>query len=164
MQEAYVMATPDSMLHLLHRIGQVADVMFAKELGHTGLTARQFAVLSVLADRQTASQTDIVEATGIDRSTLADIVRRLVARGFLARKRSRHDARAYDVRLTVGGRAALEAARPAVHRIEMRMLRTLPAGKRDEFLRALSALIHTTDDVDPLARKPKVWLRRNRNG
>ena len=38
------------------------------------------------------SQTDIVRITGIDRSTLADIVRRLVQRGYLQRKRTRTDA------------------------------------------------------------------------
>ncbi|MFZ1102753.1 MAG: helix-turn-helix domain-containing protein, partial [Hyphomicrobiaceae bacterium] len=38
--------------------------------------------------------------TGIDRSTLADIVRRLTRKGLLQRCRTNEDARAYAVRLT----------------------------------------------------------------
>ena len=67
----------NSVLHLLHRAGQAADELFAKEMEGSDLTPRQFAVLVVLAKHENASQTDIVNATGIDRSTLADIVKRL---------------------------------------------------------------------------------------
>lgn len=139
----------DSVLHLLHRAGQVADDLFAKEIADDALTPRQYAVLAVLAQKQTASQTDIVEATGIDRSTLADIVRRLVERGLLARKRSKLDARAYDVRLTTAGQNALKAAQPAVGRVEERMLRLLPAAKRAEFVDALSQLVRALAVREP---------------
>ena len=60
----------DSMLHLLHRAGQVADELFTEEMHGSDLTPRQFAVLMVLQRLETASQTDIVNETGIDRSTL----------------------------------------------------------------------------------------------
>ena len=139
----------DSVLHLLHRAGQVADDLFAKEIADDALTPRQYAVLAVLAQKQTASQTDIDEATGIDRSTLADIVRRLVERGLLARKRSKLDARAYDVRLTTAGQNALKAAQPAVGRVEERMLRLLPAAKRAEFVDALSQLVRALAVREP---------------
>jgi DNA-binding MarR family transcriptional regulator len=139
----------DSVLHLLHRAGQVADDLFAKEIADSSLTPRQYAVLVVLSQRQTASQTDIVDATGIDRSTLADIVRRLVERGLLARKRSKLDARAYDVRLTAAGQAALKTAEPAVGRIEERMLKSLPAAKRADFVDMLSQLVRSLGGRDP---------------
>lgn len=141
MQDAKSLPLDSSVLHLLHRAGQVADDLFAKEMSKSALTPRQFAVLSVLHHKQTASQTDIVQATGIDRSTLADIVRRLVERGLLGRKRSRLDARAYDVRLTAAGQAALRAAQPAVTRVEDRMLKLLPAAKRGEFIDALDQIV-----------------------
>jgi DNA-binding MarR family transcriptional regulator len=141
MRDASGSPLDDSVLHLLHRAGQVVDDLFAQEVADSALTPRQFAVLTVLAQKQTASQTEIVDATGIDRSTLADIVRRLVERGFLARKRSKLDARAYDVRLTTSGQAALKATQPAVARVEDRMLRSLPQAKRAELLATLSQLV-----------------------
>ena len=131
----------DSILHLLHRAGQSADEAFAREMQGSELTPRQYAVLVVLAEHENASQTDIVNATGIDRSTLADIVKRLVDRGLLSRKRSKLDARAYSVRLTAAGQSALRSAGPVAAKVEDRMLKLLPAARRNEFLDALSLIV-----------------------
>ena len=60
-----------------------------------------------------ASHTDIVRATGIDRSTLAVLVKRLVRVGYVRRTRSKADARAYVVRLTTNGRKVLHSSRGA---------------------------------------------------
>lgn len=135
-------STNQSMLHLLHRAGQIADEMFTEEMYGSDLTPRQFAVLGVLQRLETASQTDIVNETGIDRSTLADIVKRLVARGLIARKRSKDDARAYAVRLTAGGREALKSAEPASERVGNRLLKSLPTTRRDAFVDNLEQLVN----------------------
>jgi DNA-binding MarR family transcriptional regulator len=132
-----------SMLHLLHRAGQVADEMFSQEMQGSDLTPRQFAVLRVLQRLETASQTDIVNETGIDRSTLADIVKRLVTRGLIARRRSKADARAYAVRLTPAGKEALKSAEPASERVESRLLQTLPQARRDAFIHNLAMLVQS---------------------
>lgn len=160
MQGANGSPLADSILHLLHRAGQVADDLFAKEISDESLTPRQFAVLAVLAQRQTASQTDIVDATGIDRSTLADIVRRLVERGLLGRKRSKLDARAYDVRLTAAGQNALKSAQPAVNRIEERMLKSLPAAKRNDLVDMLGQLVQSLGKDAPVPPPPPVKGKR----
>lgn len=142
----------ESMLHLLHRAGQVADEMFAEEMHGSDLTPRQFAVLRVLQRLETASQTDIVNETGIDRSTLADIVKRLVARGLIARRRSKTDARAYAVRLTQSGREALRSAEPASERVEDRLLKTLPQARRDAFVDSLAQLVKALASSDATQR------------
>ena len=69
--------------------------------------------VSAIADSDEPSQTTLVERTGIDRSTMADIVRRLTARGLVQRRRTRRDARRYAVRLTDKGENALRLAEPA---------------------------------------------------
>jgi DNA-binding MarR family transcriptional regulator len=130
-----------SAIHMLHRASQAADELFASETSGAELTPRQFAVLAALEVLESASQTQIVDATGIDRSTLADIVKRLVKRGLLNRRRSRSDARAYVVRLTPEGRSVLLATKPAAQRVEERLLEQLPDVRRDELLAALEAII-----------------------
>ncbi len=148
-------ALNESMLHLLHRAGQVADELFTEEMAGSDLTPRQFAVLLVLQRLETASQTDIVNETGIDRSTLADIVKRLVNRGLIARRRSKSDARAYAVRLTATGRDALKSAQPASERVESRILKSLPQARRDAFVDALSLLVRALGEApaDPSQAK-----------
>ena len=62
--------------HLLHRAQQAAANHSAKALKSAGITLRQFSLLAALDGNDGVSQSDLVNATGIDRSTLADIALR----------------------------------------------------------------------------------------
>lgn len=126
--------------HLLRRAQQYAFDVYTQEVGADGLTPRQFAVLLTVEQNEGLSQTDLVRLTGIDRSTLADMISRLLKRDLLARKRTESDQRANAVRITPAGRKALRAAMPSVARAEGRILDPLPAGKRGDFLKALTVI------------------------
>jgi DNA-binding MarR family transcriptional regulator len=123
--------------HLLHRALQLALDIYAEEIGAGALTQRQYAVLSAVMAKEGCTQSDLVRATGIDRSTLAELVARLIGKGLLGRERSTLDARANTVSLTPEGRAAVEAAGPKVARADARLMALMPAGKRDAFLKTL---------------------------
>ena len=112
-----------SAIHLLHRAGQCADELFTTNVGTSDLTPRQFAVLRTLEESDEPSQAILVEKTGIDRSTMADIIRRLVARSLVSRRRTRRDARMYAVRLTDKGRSVLTTSEPAVRATDERICR-----------------------------------------
>ena len=126
--------------HLMHRALQLALDIYAEEAGPGGLTQRQFAVLEAVSRKAGLTQTDLVRATGIDRSTLADLVARMTAKGLLQRERSALDARAKAVRLSPEGEAALAAARPRVEAADKRIMGLLPKGKRKAFVDILAAL------------------------
>ncbi len=128
-----------SASHLLHRVLQLALDLYAEETGPGAITQRQYAVLIAVAHNEGLTQTDLVRATGIDRSTLADMVARMIAKGLLERQRSAVDARANTVSLTELGRGELEAARPRVEAADKRILGLLPGGKRASFLNVLRA-------------------------
>lgn len=130
-----------STFHLLHRAGQLADEAFMLSLGRDGITARQFIVLSIVAREDNPSQTMICAHSGIDRSTLADIVRRLVSRGLLARKRTREDARRYAVRITDAGQRVLDEAMGVARQVEDTLLGALPASQRNDFENALRLMV-----------------------
>jgi len=134
-----------SVTHLLHRVLQLALDYHAEATGPAGLTQRQYTVLAAAGAADGVSQSDLVRATGIDRSTLADLVARMIAKGLLARERSTTDARANTVRLSDAGRAALaEGGKPAAKSDE-RLLDLLPPKKRESFLKTLSALAAAAD-------------------
>ena len=107
----------------------------------TDLTPRQYAILASVSHNPDISQTGLVDQTGVDRSTLADIVRRLVKKGLLQRKRTRRDARMYAVRLTQKGQSALTAAKPAAARVDQRLLSALRADQRGSFIEALGEIV-----------------------
>ena len=130
-----------SPIHLLHRAGQCAGDIFAAEMDDAGLTPRQFAVLLTVAQNEGVSQTDLVERTGVDRSTLADIVRRMLKKGLLQRRRTKNDARAYAVKLTEEGWRVLRSAEPMVRRVDDRILAILPGKQREQFLADLMTIV-----------------------
>ena len=138
--------------HLMHRALQLALDIYAEEAGPDGLTQRQFAVLEAVSHKSGLTQTDLVRATGIDRSTLADLVARMTTRGLLDRERSTLDARAKAVRLSTAGQAALDAARPRVEAADKRILALLPKGKRDGFLTLLGELAGEADAAPDKAK------------
>lgn len=146
--------------HLMHRVLQLALDIYAEETGSDGLTQRQFAVLEAVSMKSGLTQTDLVRATGIDRSTLADLVSRMTTKGLLDRERSTLDARAKAVRLSVAGEAALDGARPKVEAADKRIMALLPKSKRDGFLDLLAELAGEADAAPAKARAEAKALKR----
>jgi len=107
-----------------------------------GLTARQLVVLWTVEQNEGLSQTDIVERTGIDRSTMADIVRRLKDKGLLQRSRIRGVARTYAVKLTNEGRRVLRTVEPLAKSVDNRVLSALPPKQRELLLDALQTIVN----------------------
>lgn len=148
-----VAALEHSPSHLLHRALQRALDIYAEEFGDGGITQRQFAVLAAADDREGAIQADLVRITGIDRSTLADMARRMIGKGLLERERSNVDARANAVRLTEAGREALAQARPKMAATDARLLKLISGGgRRTTFVSLLRDLAKSGAAAEP---KPK---------
>jgi DNA-binding MarR family transcriptional regulator len=149
-----VAALEQSPSHLLHRALQRALDIYVEEFGEAGITQRQFAVLAAADEREGATQADLVRITGIDRSTLADMARRMIGKGLLERERSNVDARANAVRLTEAGREALAEARPKMAAADARLLKLISGGgRRATFVSLLRDLTKSVTPVE--APKPK---------
>jgi MarR family transcriptional regulator, temperature-dependent positive regulator of motility len=129
-----------SPVHLLHRAGQCAEAVFGNAVD-SGLTPRQLAVLTAVGHNEGANQTGLVEATGIDRSTLSEMVKRLVKTGLLQRRRTKEDTRAYAVKLTDQGRRLLRSVDPHAMAVDERVLGALPGKSRERFVDALSRIV-----------------------
>jgi len=130
-----------SAIHLLHKVWQCTGNAFQREADDADVTPRQYVVLAALADNQGLSQTRLVERTGIDRSTMTDLMRRMVKKGLLERRRQSKDARAYAVKLTAEGRRRLRMVQPIVARVDQRILKSLQAPNRERFVRDLKMII-----------------------
>lgn len=145
--------------HLIRRCQQFYGELYARETGDKDLTRQQYLVLSALEQRDGVSQTTLVEVTGVDRSTLAEMIRRLLERGLLSRKRTEEDARANAVAITQAGRRALRMARLAAERAERALLEALPAAERVRFVKLLGMIAQKGEELTAtngthLHRKP----------
>ena len=114
-----------SLSHLLKRAVQYSIHLYMSETGKTGLTHRQFTVLLAADAHEGRSQTELVKMTGIDRSTLADLVARLMAQGYVQRRRTKDDARTNAIRLTPIGKKMLKQAQSGAEEVDRQLLATL---------------------------------------
>ncbi|MGO9544314.1 MAG: MarR family winged helix-turn-helix transcriptional regulator [Rhodomicrobium sp.] len=134
-----------SMIHLLHRASQRASEIFALETRDFDLTARQYAVLTTVARHEGLSQTDLVRLTGIDRSTLADVVQRLLKRDIIQRERTMQDGRTYAVSLSQKGRDLLDAIKPYARRADRTVLSCLGDEDGKQAAQVLARLLRRPD-------------------
>jgi DNA-binding MarR family transcriptional regulator len=138
-----------STLHLLHRVHQCAGELFQSHMNGLDVTTTQYTVLVVAGEKDGLSQQDIINSTGIDRSTVSQVVQLLIRKGLLRRRRTRHDARAYAVSLTDAGRDVLKTSEPIVGRIEEALVEALPATRAKAFIANLRAIVASLEPAKP---------------
>ena len=138
-----------STLHLLHRVHQCAGELFQLHMNGIDVTTTQYAVLVAAAERDGLSQQDIINATGIDRSTVSQVVQLLIRKGLLKRRRTRHDARAYAVSVTDTGHDVLKATEPIVGRIEEALIEALPPSRAKLFVANLRTIVAAFEPAKP---------------
>src|SRR6266567_3243655 len=144
--------------HLIRRCQQFYGDLYSRESGARELTKQQYILLAALEHNDGASQTVLVEITGIDRSTLAEMVRRMLEKGLLSRERTEEDQRANAVAISASGRKALRGARNAADRAERALLEALPQTERQKFVKALSQIAQAAEQMNGDASRP---VRRN---
>jgi DNA-binding MarR family transcriptional regulator len=144
--------------HLIRRCQQFYGDLYAREAGAKELTKQQFTLLCALEQNDGVSQTALVEITGIDRSTLAEMVRRMLEKGLLSRERTEEDQRANAVAISPSGRKALRGARNAADRAERALLEALPQPERQKFVKALSQIAQAAELLNGDGARP---ARRN---
>lgn len=146
---AYNLNTSPS--HLLHRAQQIAANESAAALSAAGITLRQFSVLAALSGNDGVSQSDLVNATGIDRSTLADMVARMEKAGLIKRVASKTDKRAKVVSLMAKGKKAYEKALPAVEKADAAIFDALPKTKQAALVSGLKDMVTEADKAEAAA-------------
>jgi DNA-binding MarR family transcriptional regulator len=148
--------------HLLKRAAQFASHIYMAEVGKSGLTHRQYTVLLAVDSNDGKSQTDLVKLTGIDRSTLADLVARLLAQGYLQRKRTKDDGRTNAIRITAVGKKMLKMALPGADEVDRQLLSLVPSADRRSFLDTLAVLATEMDKIEEREPAPPVRKIRSR--
>lgn len=148
----------DSLSMMLRRALQIAGDMFQ---GEEGYTLRQAEVLAAVAASEGASQSDLVRSTGVDRSTMAELLKRMEQKGLLSRAAAKGDARAKSVSLTPQGWRVLAVAAPRMQEVNERMLEAIPRKKRDAFVSVLTMLSQPAGDAPvEAAHAPPARVRK----
>jgi DNA-binding MarR family transcriptional regulator len=143
-----------TMSTLLAGLGRDTTARVRRAIRPLGLGAQEFRVLEQLQVLGDASQAQLADALGIDRSNLAAIVADLCDRGLADRTRHEVDRRRYVLRLSRAGERLLRRAEGAIAAVEDDLLAPLERVEREELYALLRRLADgvdlcpTADDVD----------------
>jgi DNA-binding MarR family transcriptional regulator len=122
--------------HLIRRAQQRHAALWNAHVS-TEVSSVQFAALVALERLPGSSQADLGAVLDLDRSTIADLVRRLERRGVIEREQHAVDRRRYALRLTPAGAAEIQRLRPLVAEVNERLTAMLDRGE----IAALRALL-----------------------
>jgi DNA-binding MarR family transcriptional regulator len=103
--------------------------------------------LSLIGANPGISQLEVGEATGIDRTTMVEILDELESRGWVVRKKSETDRRRYLLFSTSKGDGELKRIVLALQRTENEMLSQFPAEDLEQFLQLLERMRQVTIDA-----------------
>lgn len=132
---------------LIRRMQQIAVALFLQETEAHGITPVQYAALQTVHDLPGLDQRSLARAIGFDTSTIAGVVDRLEARGWLRRNASPTDRRVRLLTITEEGKALVAAVQPDMQRAQTRMLAPLPEAERTEFMRMLRVLVTANNEL-----------------
>ena len=130
----------DQVGHLLRRAHQRHTAIFQATIADQQLTPLQFAALMKLADVGEASQNHLGRLTAMDAATMQGGIKRLIARGLIARRPDPDDRRRLLLTLTGDGRVLVDLATARGHRISDETLEPLSPSERQTFLKLLRRL------------------------
>jgi DNA-binding MarR family transcriptional regulator len=127
--------------HLIRRLQQIAVALFVAECEALDLTPVQYASLSVIRDVPDLDVTRLSSLVALDKATLAKVIERLEAKGWIFRAGSSVDKRIKLLKITPKGRKVLASAEPGVRRCQRRILAPLVENDRQVFMKMLEQLV-----------------------
>jgi DNA-binding MarR family transcriptional regulator len=106
------------------------------------VTSPQILVLVALGRNPGIDQRTLGEAVSLDRSTTADVIERLMKRGFLERTRDPKDRRRNVLRLTESGRELLDTIGPRSEAMNEHLISVLSPEDQAELIRLLRQFVN----------------------
>ncbi|ALP66467.1 MULTISPECIES: MarR family winged helix-turn-helix transcriptional regulator [Paraburkholderia] len=105
------------------------------------VTSVQYAALEILQKTPGVNQRQLGDELDVDRSTIADLVARMVRNGLIERSDDPVDKRSYVLFLTADGKKQLASLRPRVEEVERILTARLTQRECLELRRLLLALL-----------------------
>lgn len=135
--------------HLIRRLNQLSHHVFSKRMAEAGvdLTSVQFAALDAISANPGIDQAGVAASIAYDRATIGGVIDRLESKGFVARKVSKQDRRAREVRLTERGEQAFADILPVVSDLQDEILSGLDEKERETFLQLATKAIRNAPDM-----------------
>ena len=120
-----------AIINELGTASRYAHELAAAELRAAGVVPSEYGFLSFIGVLQPVTRTQLTHAVGLRRTTVRDIVKRLLERGHVREAPNPKDGRSTLLELTPEGRRIFAAGQPAIKRV-LDALDEALGGKLDE--------------------------------
>lgn len=137
---------------LIRRLHQIHTWLFSEETQQFNITPVQYSLLTALSEHGELDQNTLALEIGLERTSVAEVLPRLEARGVVERRQSELDKRVKLVKISRKGRALVKRMDEAVRRAHDRTIEILPEAERELFMLQLIRLVeaHNERSVVPL--------------
>jgi DNA-binding MarR family transcriptional regulator len=125
---------------LFRRLDTRASQLFHEFTAQTEVTPRQFGILVTLLQAGRLTQSELAGRVCTDKSTLGEMLQRMVERGLVRRRIAARDRRTAELSLSPVGRQAVLALAERTEAAQAALLAPLPAEHRTVFLDCLRLL------------------------
>jgi DNA-binding MarR family transcriptional regulator len=130
---------------LLRCASNIADASYYKHVANAEITPRQLAVLLSLRNGGQMTQAALSVATRMDKSTINEMVPRMIERGVISKSNSPDDKRAIHLSITSHGLKTLKELLPPTILSQQMVLAALPKEYRRIFKHCLEMIIEANE-------------------
>jgi len=130
---------------LLRCASNIADAAYYRHVGSAEITPRQFAILLSLRNGGHMTQAALSASTRMDRSTINEMVPRMLERNLISKSNSPHDKRAIHLSITAHGLKTLKELLPSTIRSQDMIVASLPKEYRRIFKHCLETIIEANE-------------------
>jgi len=143
----------DQSLIALRRIMRATEI-YGQKLAHAaGLTAVQFRVLQIVAERGTTTATEIARRMRVSQATVTSLVDKLVKHEMVTREQSQADRRQINIVITARGRDTIRRAPDALQQRYVRKFEALADWEQSQLVASLERVAEMLD-ADALDASP----------
>ena len=127
--------------------------MFFEECKEGNITPVQYGILTVLSRNPWLDQTAIGYELGLDRTTSADVIKRLEEKGLVERRVNPTDKRSRQANITPEGLALMESLKDGMARSQQRLIEPLSPADRKTFMTLLAEVVEANNQHGRAALK-----------
>ncbi|WP_232464888.1 MarR family winged helix-turn-helix transcriptional regulator [Bordetella genomosp. 8] len=131
--------------YLVRRLNQIHYAMFFEECRTQNITPVQYGVLTALSLSPWMDQTALGMELGLDRTTTADVIKRLQERGLVQRRINPNDKRSRQAVITEEGLRIMGLLQAGMARAQQRLLEPLSPRNQQLFMKLLSTLVEANN-------------------
>ncbi|MAK56430.1 MAG: MarR family transcriptional regulator [Pusillimonas sp.] len=127
--------------------------MFFEECKEGNITPVQYGILTVLSRNPWLDQTAIGYELGLDRTTSADVIKRLEEKGLVERRVNPTDKRSRQANITPEGLSLMESLKEGMARSQQRLIEPLSPSDRKTFMTLLAEVVEANNQYGRAALK-----------